>query len=67
MAPEVLVRLNGDFGTSRFKGNCILRHLTRLRNRWLRPKARLAYRSEAATAAPKKCPDLARLRHADER
>src|SRR6266849_4469040 len=34
---------NGDFGTSRFKGNYILRDLTRLRNRWFRPKTRLAY------------------------
>src|SRR6185437_12053331 len=46
------IALNGDFGTSRFKGNYILRHLTRLRNRWLRPKVRLAYCPEAATAAP---------------
>src|SRR6266404_2848772 len=34
---------NGDFGTSRFKGNYILRDLTRLRNSWFRPKTRLAY------------------------
>jgi len=30
----LLVRPNGDFGTSRFKGNYIIRDLTRLRNRW---------------------------------
>ena len=34
---------DGDFGCSRFKGNYILRDLTRLRNRWFRPKVRLTY------------------------
>jgi hypothetical protein len=38
MAPVLLVRPNGDFGTSRFKGNHILCDLTHLRNRWLRPE-----------------------------
>jgi len=35
---------NDDFGTSRFKGNYILRDLTRLRNRWFRPEIRLPSR-----------------------
>lgn len=34
MAPVLLVCPNGDFGTSRFEGNCILRDRTQLRNRW---------------------------------
>jgi hypothetical protein len=33
-APVLLVCPNSDFGTSRFKGNYIIRDLTRLRNRW---------------------------------
>jgi hypothetical protein len=52
MASELLVSPDGDFGTSRFKGNYILRDVTRLRNRWFRPKTRLAYRPEATTTAP---------------
>jgi len=43
---------SGDFGTSRFEGNYILRDLTRLRNRWFCPRTWLPYRPEAATAAP---------------
>src|SRR5437879_4609329 len=42
MAPVLVIAPNGEFGTSRFKGNYILRDLTRLRNSWFRPKTRLA-------------------------
>jgi hypothetical protein len=38
IAPVLLVCPDGDFGTSRFKGSDILRHLTHPGNRWRRTK-----------------------------
>jgi hypothetical protein len=43
MASVLVIRPERRFRQSRFKGNYILRDLTRLRNSWFRSKTRLAY------------------------